>query len=357
MPDTIPPLGADLPLIEGAQSWYGPDLAGHSEQWSITLTSADVAQIETALAQVKTKPILEIAAADFPVPGLTPRLETIKQEVLHGRGFFMVRGLPIERYDVADAARIFWGLGAQWGEAVSQNGKGHVLGHVKDLGLDYSKPETRGYQTSARLPYHTDSSDIVGLLCLQKSKSGGASSLVSTTTVYNEMVKRRPDLAAVLTQPVYRTRWGEVPEGRKPYYGTAPFSIVNGRVICTYVRSATRKAQLMDVVPRITPEQDEAMDLFDALANDPALHLDITFEPGDMQWVCNHSIAHSRTAFEDFPEPGKRRHLLRLWLACEDGPDLPSAFTGEHQGKTAGGRPDGIKVPGMPLVAPLRAED
>ncbi len=268
-----------------------------------------------------------------------------------------MRGLPIERYDTADAARIFWGMGAQWGEAVSQNGKGHVLGHVKDLGLDYNDPKARGYQTSARLPYHTDSSDIVGLLCLRKSKSGGASSLVSTTTIYNEMVRRRPDLAAVLMQPLYRTRWGEVPEGRKPYYGTAPFTVVDGRVICTYVRSAVRKAQLMDVVPRVSPEQEEAMDLFDSLANDPVLHLDMQFEPGDMQWVCNHSVAHSRTAYEDFAEPEKRRHLLRLWLACDDGPALPAAFTGEHQGQTRGGRPDGIKVPGVPLVAPLRAED
>jgi hypothetical protein len=360
MPDTIAPAassGTALPLIEGAQSWYGPDLARQPERWCLALREADVAEIEAALAQVREKPILEIGAADFPVPGLRERLEAVKNEVLHGQGFYVVRGLPIERYDIGEAARIFWGLGAQWGEAVSQNGKGHVLGHVKDLGLDYSKPETRGYQTNARLPYHTDSSDIVGLLCLKKSKSGGASSLVSTTTVYNEMVRRRPDLAAVLMQPVYRTRWGEVPEGRKPYYGTSPFTLVNGRVICTYVRSATRKAQLMDVVPRITPAQEEAMDMFDALANDPALHLDMAFEPGDMQWVCNHSIAHSRTAYEDFPEPEKRRHLLRLWLACDDGPALPDAFTGEHQGMTKGGRPDGIKVPGVPLAAPLRAED
>ncbi len=361
MPDTIAPStepsGADLPQINGPQAWFGPEQASRAEEWTYHLSAANVAEIEAALAQVCETGILDISRANFPVPGLAPKLQAIKQEILHGRGFFVIRGLPIERYDVADAARIFWGLGAQWGEAVSQNGKGHVLGHVKDLGLDYSKPETRGYQTSARLPYHTDSSDIVGLLCLKKSKAGGLSSIVSTTTVYNEVVKQRPDLAAVLTNPVYRTRWGEVPEGRKPYYGTAPFSLVNGRVICTYVRSATRKAQLMDVVPRITPEQEEAMDLFDALANDPALHLDMTFKPGDMQYVCNHSIAHSRTAYEDFPELDKRRHLLRLWLACEDGPELPAAFTGEHQGMTSGGRPDGIKVPGVPLVAPLRAED
>ena len=355
MPDTLLQQTHDLPTITGPQAWYGPDVKGETD-WSYTLNAKEIAEIEAALGAVKDTDILAIDAASFPLPQLRPRLKEIADQVLRGRGFFLLRGLPIERYSVAEAARIFWGIGAHWGEPVSQNGKGHVLGHVKDLGLDYADPQARGYQTSARLPYHTDSSDIVGLLCLKKSKSGGLSSLVSTTTIFNEMVKRRPDLAAVLMQPVFRTRWGEVPEGRKPYYGTAPFSLVDGRVICTYVRSAVRKAQLMDVVPRVTAEQEEAMDLFDSLANDPALHLDMTFEPGDIQMVCNHSVAHSRTAYEDFPELDKRRHLLRLWLACPDGPKLPDAFTGEHQGQTKSGRPNGIQVPGVPLVAPLAAD-
>jgi hypothetical protein len=354
MPDTYSLHADDLPLIDGPQAWYGPAQAALSD-WTYIFTADDVVEIQSALARVAQTDILDIDAEAFPLPTLAPRLAAIKHEILHGRGFFLLRGLPIERYDIADAARIFWGLGAHWGEAVSQNGKGHVLGHVKDLGLDYADPLARGYQTSARLPYHTDSSDIVGLLCLKKSKSGGLSSIVSTTTIYNEMLMRRPDLAAVLTQPLYRTRWGEVPEGRLPYYGTPAFSLCNGRVVCTYVRSAVRKAQLMEVVPRLTPEQEEAMDLFDALANDPALHLDMAFEPGDMQFVCNHSIAHSRTAYEDYPELERRRHLLRLWLACADGPELPAAFTGEHQGKTVSGRPNGINVPGVPLVAPLEA--
>jgi hypothetical protein len=355
MPDTIAKPADLLAPIEGPQAWYGPDQATKTD-WLYTLSDADIAEIDSALTAVRDTEILTIDDDCFALPSLGARLAEIKHDILYGRGFFVIRGLPIERYSVADAARIFWGLGTHWGEAVSQNGKGHVLGHVKDLGLDYADPMARGYQTSARLPYHTDSSDIVGLLCLKKSKAGGLSSIVSTTTLYNEMLKRRPDLVEVLMEPLYRTRWGEVPEGRKPYYGTAAFNHSEGRMISTYVRSATRKAQLMDVVPRITPEQEEAMDLFDALANDPALHLDMVFEPGDMQFVCNHSIAHSRTAYEDYPELNKRRHLLRLWLACEDGPALPEAFTGEHQGKTANGRPDGIKVPGVPLVAPLKAD-
>jgi hypothetical protein len=355
MPDSVfPPAGA-LDPVSSPQAWYGPDIA-HRSDWSYTLSQAEIAEIESALAGLRNREILSIGAGDFALPTLGPRLQAIRREALHGRGFFLLRGLPIARYGIAEAARIFWGLGTYWGEAVSQNGKGHVLGHVKDLGLDYNDPLARGYQTAARLPYHTDSSDLVCLLCLKKSKSGGLSSLVSTTTIYNEMVKRRPDLAAVLMQPLYRTRWGEVPEGRKPYYGTPAFSLVDGRVICSYVRSAVRKAQLMDVVPRLTKEQVEAMDLFDELANDSGLHLNMTFEPGGIQVVCNHSIAHSRTAYEDWLEPEKRRHLLRLWLACDDGPFLPEAFTGEHQGMTKGGRPDGIKVPGVPLLAPLSAD-
>mgnify|MGYP000055756755 CR=1 FL=1 len=224
MPDTLVSNTTDLPLMTGPQAWYGRDVAGLKD-WAITLTGDDVAEIEAALAGARATPILEITAANFPLPGLSARLEAIKHEVLNGRGFFVVRGLPIERYSVEEAARIFWGIGAQWGEAVSQNGKGHVLGHVKDLGLDYADPQARGYQTSARLPYHTDSSDIVGLLCLRKSKAGGLSSIVSTTAVLIEMVKRRPDLPAAVTQPVYRTRWGAVGEGGRPHYVTAPFSL------------------------------------------------------------------------------------------------------------------------------------
>ena len=127
-------------------------------------------------------------------------------------------------------------------------------------------------------------------------------------------------------------------------------------MIATYVRSAIEKSQLMSEVPRLSSFQLEAMDHLDALAADPALHLDMEFSPGDVQVLCNHSILHSRTAYEDWPEPHRRRHLLRLWLACEDGPALPPFMTGEFQRATANGRPDGIRVPGVPLVAPLEAQ-
>ena len=242
------------------------------------------------------------------------------------------------------------------GDPCSQNGKGHVLGHVKNLGLDYADAATRGYQTAARLPYHTDSSDIVGLLCLKTAQSGGLSSVVSSTTIYNEVLKRRPDLMPVLMQPFYRTRWGEIPEGKMPWAEVPVFMPYEGRVISHYVRSAIRKGQDLPGAPQMTDLQVEALDLVDSIAAEPDVHLDMTFEPGDIQLVCNHGLYHSRTAYEDWPNPEDRRHLLRLWLACTDGPPLPDWMTVAYEGQTASGRPNGIAVPGVPFVAPLEAE-
>jgi hypothetical protein len=167
------------------------------------------------------------------------------------------------------------------------------------------------------------------------------------------MVRRFPDLARVLLEPVHYTRWGEVGAGMKPYYGMPVFSPCAGRMVVTYVRSAIRKAQMIPEVPRLSPIQEEALDLFDSLAADPALYLSMEFRPGDIQMLCNHWILHSRTSYEDWPETERRRHLLRLWLACDGGPALPASFTSIAQPATRSGRPAGIQVPGVPLSAPL----
>lgn len=343
-----------LPLFRNEQSWFGPDLQ-QRDDWIHRFTPAEVAEIDAAVRQAeKVDDIINIGRADFPVPSLEPLLQRVRRETLHGRGFMLLRGIPVERYTMRQSAIAYWGLGLYLGEAVSQNGQGHVLGHVTNLGLDYGDPEVRGYQTSARLNYHADSSDLVALLCLRTSKSGGLSSIASSTTLWNEMVRTRPDHARTLMAPLYYTRWGEIPEGKKPWAEINVFTPCNGRMIASYVRSSINKSQTLPSVPRLTPQQIEAMDHLDALAADPRIHLDMEFRAGDIQVLSNHSILHSRTAYEDWPEVEKRRHLLRLWLACDDGPALPPFMTDRFQGLTAGGRPDGIRVPGSRLVAPLQ---
>lgn len=352
----MPPTPNLTPVLTAA-AWTGPDMAAHPERWTFRLDDAEIAEVYGHARRIAADGcrLLDVKPADVPLPRLAPKLARIRRDILAGHGFALLRKLPVDHHSIAENAAAYWTLGLHLGEPVPQNGQNHTLGHVKDLGLDYAKPEVRGYQTSARLPYHTDYSDVVGLLCLKTARSGGLSSFVSSVALYNEMLARRPDLAAALTRPIVHTRWGEIPEGRLPWAETPVFNPHAGGVVTTYVRSAIRKSQLMAAAPRVTDEQSAACDLLDSLAADPAFHLDMSFEPGDIQFLNNHWILHSRTAYEDHPEPAKRRHLLRLWLACADGPPLPKVIVDGFQGGTRDGRPNGIQVPGVPLVAPLEA--
>jgi len=228
-----------------------------------------------------------------------------------------------------------------------------VLGHVANLGKDYADPTTRGYQTKAELRFHTDGGDIVGLLCIRPGRSGGLSRVVSSTAVWNEIVRRRPDLARQLRLPYWFSRVGELSPGQARAYRMPLFRECDGRMIAFLVQSMIEKAQAFPEVPRLTQAQQEALQLVEELAGDPSLRLDMDFRPGDMQFLLNHATFHSRTAYEDWPEPERRRHLLRLWLSCEDGPALPPNAADGPQGTSATGRPTGVNVEGVERVAPL----
>jgi hypothetical protein len=357
--DAIPDsnLNADLPPEQtGPAAWYGPDLASR-EDWIVPLDGDDIAELDVAMASLLalSADIASITAADFPLPRLRSKLNAVSHELLHGRGFVMLRGLPVERYDRRQAALAFFGLGTYLGRARSQNAKGHVLGHVQDLGLDVKDPNVRIYQTHERQTFHTDSCDIVGLLCLKTAKSGGLSALVSSTTIFNEMRKRRPDLLRLLFEPIATDRRGEVPTGMKPYFEIPVFSWHEGYLTAIYQRQYIDSAQRFPDAPRLTSRHVEALDMFDALANDPALNLHMEFRPGDVQMVHNHTLLHDRTGFEDWPEPEKKRHLLRLWLAAPGARPLPPVFA-QRYGKVDIGDRGGIILPSTTsLNAPLEA--
>ncbi len=193
----VSPKSLDLPPEQtGPAAWYGPEMAKRDE-WLMPLSSVEIAEIESAAKALASREadIAAITPRDFPLPTLAARLKArVRDEVLNGRGFLLLRGLPVERWSMREAATAFFGLGIHLGSPRSQNGKGHVLGHVQDLGLDVADPNVRIYQTNERQTYHTDSCDIVGLLCLKTAQSGGLSALVSSTTIFNEMRRRRPDL-------------------------------------------------------------------------------------------------------------------------------------------------------------------
>ena len=349
---------ADLRPIVGNQVWYGPDLAEREEDWTYRLSADDIASLDDAIARIAASDfdVLDVTRDLFPLPGLADTLKRIEVDLQKGLGFKMIRGVPVARYNIREAAIAYFGIGSHLGEAVSQNAAGHALGHVCNLGFDPSLPTARGYQSANKLNFHTDPTDLVGLMCLRKAKSGGMSSIVSSGAVFNEMLKLRPDLVKVLTETLYRDRRGEIPEGRKPWYGLPVFNFRDGQLTTNYVRSTIEKAQRFDDVPRLTDMQREAFSLIERIATNPALYLNMGFEPGDIQLLNNHYIMHSRTAYEDYPEPERRRHLMRLWLATEAGPPLAEPYY-EFMDKTATGRPNGYLMPGVKLTAPLVVED
>ncbi|MGE0421508.1 MAG: TauD/TfdA family dioxygenase [Reyranellaceae bacterium] len=347
----------DLPPEQtNAAAWYGPEMARRTD-WIVTLTTDDLAEIVAATRPLVAREadIASITAHDFPLPSLGAKLKAAREDLLEGRGFFLLRGLPLQDWSVREAATAYYGIGAHIGNARSQNARGHVLGHVKDMGLSSTDPNVRIYQTNERQTYHTDSCDVVALLCLKTAKSGGLSTLVSSTTIFNEMRKRRPDLLALLFEPLATDRRGEVPVGMKPWFEIPVFSWHAGQLTAIYQRQYIDSAQRIDGAPRLTPEKIEALNLFDDLANDPALNLHMEFRPGDMQFVHNHTLLHDRTGFEDWAEPDKRRHLLRLWLAVPGARPLPPVFA-QRYGKVDIGDRGGIIVPGtVSLNAPLEA--
>jgi hypothetical protein len=299
-----------------ASAWTADEMRGRND-WIVSLNGADNTELRAALAHATARAagIPTMTAADFPLPTLSARLRDVRNEVVDGRGFVLVRGLQIEDIPAADAAAIYWGIGAHMGRGRAQNAQGEMLGHVTDIGLDFrTNPNARGYQSNLKLAFHNDLMDIVGLLCLQPARSGGASRIVSSTAIHNAVLERRPDLIDTMYAPFPMDRRGEVPANRKPWYFGPMFERMGARLFCRYNRTYIESAKRFDELPPLTANQVASLDLIDSLCVDPSLCLDMDFRRGDMQFICNYTVLHSRTAYEDWPDAARRRYLLRLWL-------------------------------------------
>ncbi len=344
--------------VRDRSAWYGAEMAVH-EDWTEHFGEEEIEELERAVHHLESRiddgsrvDAESINVAGVPLPRLAPRLRALLDEVLNGRGVGVIRSLPVERWTRRQAAIAFLAIGVHLGNLRMQNAQGHLLGHVRDLGRSSNDPNTRIYQTRERQTYHTDSCDVVALLCLQKAKQGGLSSLVSSTTIFNEIRRQRPDLLRVLMEPIETDRRGEVPEGSKPYFTIPVFNYHAGLVSASYQRQYIESARRFPGVPPLTAQQIEALDLLDQLANDPKLNFTMEFEPGDIQLVHNHTILHDRTAFEDYPEPGRKRHLLRLWIAPPNARPLPEIYA-ERFGSITPGDRGGVTVEGATPTIPF----
>jgi hypothetical protein len=386
--------------LSGPDVWRGADLAANPAPWLRRFTDDELAAIDEAAARLLTAGwpqaalddrasappddpadahptgnAVEVSTRDAASPidptranprpagnpvGAPPPLDpaspiaalmsSLRDPLLFGRGFVLLRGLPVDGDPARVAARL-WVLGRHLGEPVTQNARGHLLGHVCDLGYDAADPSTRLYQTSQRQGFHTDSADVVALLCLRTARSGGRSSLASAAAAFNAVLARAPELAGALFQPVATDHRGEEPPGARPWFEIPVLSFLDGRVTVIYQRRYIESAARFAAAPRLDDRQRAALDLFDTMLDDPELHLEMDLEPGDVQLVHNHQLLHDRTAFVDHPDLARRRHLLRLWLCPPVGRQLPPAFA-ERYGSIEIGRRGGV-VPRVPPVVAL----
>ncbi|MGB0412417.1 MAG: TauD/TfdA family dioxygenase [Pikeienuella sp.] len=354
--DTFLPQGLNTPplTITSPAAWRGCDLVKTPEKWRYDLSAADIAELERAAKAYLAlgRDVGEITADAFPLTAFASHLRNLRHQLINGVGVEVITGLPIERYDRETIAAIFCGIGAHLGPARSQNAAGHILGHVRDTGADPTDGNTRIYQTSARQTFHTDSADCVGLICLKDAKEGGDSLLVSAEAIYNRMATEAPELLPRLFDPIATDRRGEVPAGMKPYMEIPPFSWHAGKLTVFYQRQYIDSAQRFPEAMRLTDDHVAALDMFDAIANDPDMHVRMRLAPGDMQFVYNHAHLHDRTGFVDWNKAEGRRHLLRLWLSLPDDRELPPVFAERYGDLTVGDR-GGIVVEGMRLCAPL----
>ena len=310
--------------ITGPSAWKAADYAVETS-WVHHFTDAEIAEIEAALAAVSAAGLTypRFTAADFPLPTMAGMLGDLAETLENGRGFALLRGLPIDRYSDDDINIIYYGLGLNLGQPVGQNPKGDLLGQVMNVG-DLNDKNTRVYQTNLYLPYHTDPSDVVGLLCVRKAKSGGLSSLVSVPSVYNALLERYPEYLGL-----FYKQWCYAHLGEDLPSMTALFALHEGKLNFRYLRQYIELGHEERNMP-LSLVEIEALDILDSIIQQPDLRLDMMLEPGDIQLANNHLVLHSRTSFEDFEALDQRRKLLRLWLKMANARKQPAEFPGRN---------------------------
>ena len=323
--------------LTGRSVWSGAELE-RSGDWVRVLDDAQRAEIDEALRGLQRRKVAPFGfgAADFPLPRTAGLLAEIAAELEDGRGAVRLRGIEVGRYSEDELRQIFWGIGRHLGTAIYQNARGEIMGEVRDETKLASKSfdETaEGRVASARarsrstgpLRWHTDRCDVIALLCARNAQAGGVSKLASIPAIHNEILRRRPDLLDLLCHDYWRMRpHDEDGISKDNVFAQPVFGFHDGKITSQYSRTYVEQAQEVAWVPRLTPAQNEALDLLAEVAEELCVHS--PFVPGDIQLLNNHVVYHGRTAYADDAATHQDRLLFRLWLATPNSRALPEGF-------------------------------
>jgi len=310
--------------ITGPAAWTGADFE-HDRSWIHRLSEAEIAGLDAALEAVAAsgRRYPEFSRDQFPIGPLGKALPSLADALENGRGFMLLRGLPVARYTDEQLKSVCYGIGLHLGTPVCQNPRGDLLGEVANVG-NVNNKHTRVYETNLYLPYHCDPSDVVGLMCVRRAREGGLSSLVSVASLYNRLLLNHPHYLALYYRCWYFAHLCEPQPSLSPI-----FSFHEGKLSCRYLRQYLELGHELRGYP-LSRVDIEALDLFDQVIHDPAIRLDMMLDPGDLQFANNNAVLHSRTAFQDHDEPSLRRRMLRLWLKMPNARSLAPEFPGRN---------------------------
>ena len=342
--------------LTGPAVWTGTEITS-STRWIRDLTPAHVAALDMALQGIKAKGLdwSQVTRENFPIKGFDDLFDSIREELENGSGILKLRGWPVAKYDEADLRRMYNGFGKHIATPVFQNRSGEMMRAIRDEGAHVGKTygETKDQKggtflssyartlSSGELRFHTDRTDVVGLLCVRQARKGGVSKLASSPAVHNAMLKQRPDLVEVLYNDVWRSRFGEEGTTKETAYPLPLFGVRDGKFTSHYSQTFIDAAELATDVPKQTDQQREALALLRQLAQE--LCMEMVLDPGDLQLINSHVTYHGRTSFEDDASTRHDRLLLRLWLSMPNNRPLPAGHEILWQSIDAGQVRGGIK--------------
>ena len=328
--------------IDHSGLWCGEELWARDD-WEIRLTDDEIDQLGCAVEGCAGMDVESIEPQHFVLGDFACRLKQVQRQLEEGAGFTFLRGLPIERFEEEQLRRLFWGIGIHLGTPVSQSAAGERLFSVMDAGYAPEDARSRGPNTSRKLSFHTDRCDVIGFCCHRQAKRGGENYIVSSMALYNAILEQRPDLLAVLCEPFYYLRHTVDGGNDKPWCRQPVFSFCEGHFAANLLRVLIDRAHAHPDLPDLTPEQTEALDLMETLAGDPEMHATFRQEPGDMVFMNNWVTLHKRSAFEDWPEPERRRQILRIWLSMPNSRPLDPMFADNYGAVSAGALRGGMR--------------
>jgi hypothetical protein len=299
------------------QGWLGAEFDRGALYWDFT--RAHLAAIDELMAKLAgdKRPFHAITKADFSHPALDADLADLLATIKTGPGLVVMRGFPVDKYTAEEMRTVYWGIGAHFGIGCSQSADGDYLGHVTNV-----EKASRGYTTARELSLHTDSAEIVGLLCVRDAREGGMSIYANSLKVHEIVAREHPEYLAILERGFRCDRRGEEAPGDDAVtpYRVPVFSEQDGVLSTRFVRGVIDRGAATLGEP-LSPLETEALAFFEAVAQRDEVRFELTLKPGEASFINNYEMLHARTAFVDHDHPAKKRLLYRLWL--EGDPPRP----------------------------------